>query len=296
MTAHAATPHKTFSPARVTALASNTVLELFRLKIFYFLLLFGMGAMGCSLFFVNLTFQGQFQMLKDVCLGAMSIFTWLLAILPTAMLLPKDIEDRTLYTILAKPVPRFEYLLGKLLGILVLLAIATLLMSLLFAGILYGHLQSAIADTIRHTQPDALDAAIKELRDSAFNINLVPGILLIFIKASLCASLTLMISTFSTSWIFTVIISVTAYFIGSVQGLARAVWQEHSTSMSVLNSYFLEAISIFFPDLQIFNLVDDIVVGTAVPLMIFLKAAALGLGYTSLYLIIAYIMFAWKEL
>ena len=57
-------------------------------------------------------------MLKDVSLGAMSIFTWLLAVLATAMLLPKDIEDRTLYTILAKPVPRFEYLLGKLLGVL----------------------------------------------------------------------------------------------------------------------------------------------------------------------------------
>ena len=63
-------------------------------------------------------------MLKDVSLGAMSIFTWLLAVLATAMLLPKDIEDRTLYTILAKPVPRFEYLLGKLLGVLALLFVA----------------------------------------------------------------------------------------------------------------------------------------------------------------------------
>ena len=60
-------------------------------------------------------------LLKDVSLGSMSIFTWLLGVLSTAMLLPKDIEDRTLYTILAKPVPRFEYLLGKLLGVFVLL-------------------------------------------------------------------------------------------------------------------------------------------------------------------------------
>ena len=62
----------------------------------------------------------------------MSIFTWLLAVLATAMLLPKDIEDRTLYTILAKPVPRFEYLLGKFLGVLLLLFIALSLMSVVF--------------------------------------------------------------------------------------------------------------------------------------------------------------------
>ena len=222
----AATQHKTFSFGRVRAIASNTVLEMVRLKIFYFLLLFALAIIGSSVFLVNLTFQEQFQILKDVSLGAMSIFTWLLAVLPTAMLLPKDIEDRTLYTILAKPVPRFEYLLGKLLGILVILAIATVVMSALFLGILYGHLQTAIADTIRGTPPSELDAALKAVHEAAFNINLLPGIVVIYVKAALCASLTLLISTFASSWIFTVIVSVMVYFIPEhVQGLAREVWQ-----------------------------------------------------------------------
>ena len=66
-------------------------------------------------------------MLKDVCSGAMSIFTSLLAIFVTANFLPKDLEDRTLYNSV-KPVPRFVYLLGKLLGIILLLALFTLLM------------------------------------------------------------------------------------------------------------------------------------------------------------------------
>ena len=113
-----ATQHRFFSPARVAAIASNTLLELVRLKVFYFMLLFALLIIGSSAFMAKFTFQEQFQVLKDVSLGAMSIFTWLLAVLATAMLLPKDIEDRTLYTILAKPVPRFEYLLGKLLGVL----------------------------------------------------------------------------------------------------------------------------------------------------------------------------------
>ena len=185
---------------------------------------------------------------------------------------------------------------GSSLGILVLLVIATLLMSALFLGILYGHLQTAIADTIRGTPPSELDAALKAVHDAAFNINLLPGIIVIYVKAALCASLTLLISTFASSWIFTVIVSIMVYFIGHVQGLAREVWQQQHGSLSVLTSDFLAVVSIFFPDLQIFSLVDDVVVGTAIPLGILLKAVGLGLGYTSLYLFVAYIMFAWKEL
>ena len=122
-----------------------------RLKVFYFLVLFGVLVIGSTLFMVKFTFQEQFQMLKDVSLGAMSIFSWLLAVLATAMLLPKDMEDRTLYTILAKPVPRFEYLLGKLLGVLALLAVAIALMSVVFVVVLYSRQQTVLAETAQTT-------------------------------------------------------------------------------------------------------------------------------------------------
>ena len=90
-----------FSAARVWAISGNTLTELVRLKVFYFLLLFALVIIGSSLFMIQFTFQQEFQVLKDASLGAMTIFTSLLAILATANLLPKDIEDRTLYTILA---------------------------------------------------------------------------------------------------------------------------------------------------------------------------------------------------
>src|SRR5438067_1297516 len=137
MTELAVTPHRAFSPARIRAISATTLLELVRLKVFYFLLVFALLIIGSSAFTARLSFQEQFQVLKDVSLGAMSIFSWLLAVLATAMLLPKDIEDRTLYTILAKPVPRFEYLLGKFLGVLLLLFIALSLMSAVFVVVLY---------------------------------------------------------------------------------------------------------------------------------------------------------------
>lgn len=291
--------HKAFSIARLWAIASNTLLELVRLKVFYFMLLFALLIIGSSAFMVKFTFQQQFQVLKDVSLGAMSIFTWLLAVLSTAMLLPKDIEDRTLYTILAKPVPRFEYLLGKLLGVLLLLALAISLMSILFVMVLYAREQTVIAETRRATDPDQVEAAIQQVRASTFTANLLPGITIIYLKSAVCAASTLLVSTFASSSIFTIIVSVMIYFIGHVQPIAREYWLTQSTGgpqSTALLKVFLGFVALVFPDFQIFNLVDDIVVGTAIPLAMFLKTATLALGYIGIYTLVGYLLFAQKEL
>src|ERR1700749_3134432 len=97
--------HRAFSISRILAITANTLTELTRLKVFYVLLLFGLLLIGSSIFMAQFAFQQEFQILKDVSLGAMSIFTSLLAIVATARLIPQDTEDRTVYTILAKPVP-----------------------------------------------------------------------------------------------------------------------------------------------------------------------------------------------
>ncbi|MEP6603692.1 MAG: ABC transporter permease subunit [Spartobacteria bacterium] len=138
-----------FSFARVFALASNTLTDLTRQKVFYFILVFALILIGSSIFMARFSFQQEFQILKDVSLGTMSILSSLLAILATARLLPQDIEDRTAYTILAKPVPRFEYLLGKLLGVLALLGLSLLIMSALFFAVLYAREQTVLHETAR---------------------------------------------------------------------------------------------------------------------------------------------------
>ena len=287
--------HVFFSPARIWAIATNTLLELVRLKVFYFLLIFGFLLIGLGAIAPEFNFQEQFQLLKDVSLGSMSIFTWLLSVLATAMLLPKDIEDRTLYTILAKPVPRFEYLIGKLLGVLLLLLISTVIMAAVFALALYCRQQMAIADTVRNASPDQVQDAIREIRASTFTFSLIPAIVIIYVKAALFAALTLFISTFASSWIFTIIVSIACYFIGSLQGIAREVWLG-SAATGPLRRIFLALVALVFPDLQLFNLVDDIVAGNSISLVLFGKTAALGGLYTCIYLLVAYFVFASKEL
>jgi ABC-type Na+ efflux pump permease subunit len=290
--------HRPFSFLRVAAITGNTFTELVRLKVFYFLLIFALLLIANSLFLARLSFQQEFQVLKDVSLGAMSIFSSLLAIVATAQLIPRDLEDRTIYTILAKPVPRYEYLMGKLAGVLLLLALSILAMSALFLALLFVREHILVNETLRATaslRPEQIQEALRSLKASAFNANLFPGIVIIYLKAALLAALTLLISTFASSNIFTIVVMVFIYFIGHLQATAREYClQGHSGGWLV--KAFLALIALAFPDLQLFNLVDDIVAGTAIPMTLFTQTAVLGCVYTSIYLFLAWVAFQGKEL
>ena len=184
--------------------------------------------------------------------------------------------------------------MGKLLGVLALLAIATALMS---ASSWRCSTPSAVGDRAGRP-PDAGGRAgglaSPEIKAAAFSGSLLPAIIIIYLKAALCASLTLLISTFASSMIFTIIVSVIVYFIGHVQGIAREYWMAEGAGP--MAKVFLSFVALLFPDLQLFNLVDDIVVGTIVPMAMFWKTAGLGVIYILVYLFVGYFIFAGKEL
>src|SRR5437588_2443800 len=290
--------YRPFAFSRIYAITINTVTELTRLKVFYVLLIFGLLLIGSSIFMAQFSFQQEFQILKDVSLGAISIFTSLLAIVATARLLPQDLDDRILYTILAKPVPRFEYIFGKIAGVLLLLAISTLVMGAAFLLVLYIREQAVVHATLQqmsNAPRDQVADAVRIIQSSAFNIDIFPGIVLIYLTACLLAALTLFVSTFATSNIFTIVVMAFIYFIGHLQATAREYWlQEHGGG--VITRVFLAVVTLLFPDLQAFNLVDDIVAGTAISLAVFAKTAVLGLFYTTVYTLLATFVFYGKEL
>ncbi len=268
------------------------------MKVFYFLLIFALLIIGNSAFVAKFSFQEQFQMLKDISLGAMSVFSSILAILATANFLPKDIEDRTIYTILAKPVPRFSYLLGKLVGILLLLALSIALMSVLFFAVLWLREHSVLAETraqLAGADPKELAAALKEITAGTFNANLFPGILIIFVKSALLASLTLFLSTFATSGLFAILMATAIYFIGHLQSTARDFWVAGG-DVHWWSRLLAALVALLFPDLQAFNFVDDVIAGVAIPGAMFAQTLALGGLYVAVYFFLAAIVFAGREL
>jgi hypothetical protein len=287
--------HRAFSFGRVTAITGNTVTGLVRLKIFYGLLLFALLLIGASAFMARMTFQQEFLILKDVGLGAMSIFTSLLAVLAAAQLLPQEIEERTAYTVLAKPVSRFEYLVGKLFGVFLLLALNIIAMAAMFFVVLFLREQTVLTETTRAMSAEQSAEALGSIQAAAFNPNLVSGIAVIYVKACLLASLTLFVSTFASSTIFTFIVMAFVYFIGHLQAIAREYWLQ-TNAAGWLTKSFLALVALIFPDLQLFNLTDDIVAGNAIPLPLLLRTIALGSFYCAFYLALAWAAFFRKEL
>jgi len=290
--------YRKFSFRRIGAIATNTLTELARQKVFYVLLIFALILIGSSVFMARFTFQQEFQILKDISLGAMSIFSSLLAIVATARLISQDVEDRTIYTILAKPVPRFEYVLGKLSGVLLLLAISIATMSILFAAVFYFREQAVLGQTAREMSrapQEQMNDALNAVRVAGLNPDIFCGVLVIFIKACLLAALTLLVSTFATTNIFTISVMVFVYLIGHLQSTAREYWLQQPGAGWVARG-FLAVIALIFPDLQAFNLVDAIVAGVVIPLALFTKTILLGLFYVVIYTLASTFVFYGKEL
>ena len=120
----------------VVAIALNTFREGIRDRILYLLLVFALLLIAASRFLSLLTVGDESKIIKDLGLSAISIFGLLTSVFVGVSLLFKEIERRTVYTLLAKPVSRWQFVAGKYAGLMTILAVNLVLMSALLAAIL----------------------------------------------------------------------------------------------------------------------------------------------------------------
>ncbi len=124
--------------SRITAIASNTFREAVRDRVLYNLILFALIMIGASLLIGQITIAVQRQLLINLGLTSISIFGVLIAIFIGIGLVSKEIDKRTLYTVLTRPVRRWEFILGKFFGLLGTLVVNAGLMSVgFFLALLY---------------------------------------------------------------------------------------------------------------------------------------------------------------
>jgi hypothetical protein len=211
------------------------------------------------------------------------------------------VEDRTLYTILAKPVPRFDYLAGKLLGVLLLVFVSLALMDGLMTVVLHIRTgmvveqQAEMAKAMGWPQ-DAIASLRTETLANGPNASLQGAVFAVFLRASIMASLALLISTFSTSTLFTTIVSFLIYFIGHFQADARDVWlQAGQAGEGVFARLAALLLSLVLPDFQLFNVIDAVIQGEALPLMALGKLTLVGVYYALFFTFASWFIFADKE-
>lgn len=120
----------------VFAIAKNTFREAIRDRILYGFLFFAICLILFSLVLGQLSFNEEVRAAIDVGMAGVSFFAVLMAIFLGITLLHKEIEKRTLYTILSKPISRGTYLIGKFFGLAGTILVQVLLMVLVWIAVL----------------------------------------------------------------------------------------------------------------------------------------------------------------
>ncbi len=288
--------------ARVWVLAAQTLMQLSRMKVFYFLAAFAVIVV-CSNFFNLLQHDlpenygfAVLRAIKSWSFGAMTLFSVVLAVLATSLLLPRDMEDRTLYTILAKPVRRFDYLAGKLLGMLLLLGISLAVMDLMMVGALEWRVAGlarniTVMEEAGRFGADEIAAMRANLDAHRPDWALHGAVAAVWLRAAVLTALTLCLSTIASVTLFTSVCAFLVFFIGHLQadlraGLAAGGWLEQGAALLT---------GLLVPDFQMFNVIDAVIEGASLPWSVFGPLLALGAGHVAVYLAVGWFVFAGKE-
>src|SRR4051794_12726988 len=102
---------------RVAAIAYNTFREAVRDRVLYNLIAFALLMVGAAVLFGQISMGIERIVLVNLGLTALSLFGVVIAIFIGIGLVSKEIEKRTLYTVLTRPVRRYEFILGKFFGL-----------------------------------------------------------------------------------------------------------------------------------------------------------------------------------
>ena len=113
-------------------------------------------------------------------------------------------------------------------------------------------------------------------------------------ESAIMAAVALLVSTFSSSTLFTIVLSSLVYFIGNLIAEGRQFWLEQSDS--VATRIASNVVSVVFPDLRLYGVLDAAVSGQIIPLAIMGKLAAITAIYVGLYTALAWFVFSDKEI
>jgi len=246
---------------KIYSIALNTFREAVRDRILYLLLVFSLLMIICSRVISLLTIGSEEKIVKDIGLSAINIFSVLIAVFVGVGLVFKEIEKKTIYTIVSKPIERYQFIVGKYLGLTATILINMIIMTAVFYVVM----------------------VIQGYSD----FNLGKAIILTFFEILVVTAVAVLFSSFSTP-ILSSVFTVSIYIVGHL-----------SWSFLLLRNYMKGAsgralctfLYYIFPNLEYFNVRGDVVNKIAIEGGYIFFAAAYGIGWSLILIIIASIIF-----
>jgi Cu-processing system permease protein len=252
--------------SRTMAIALATFHETVRDRLFYLVGFFGVALVGASMVLSPLTVGAQSKIVADVGLGSMALLGLLVVLLVGSNLVRKEMDRRTITTVLTKPVGRTDYLLGKYLGLALTLALMIALMGLIYLG--------AVSMT-------SMEPGLAHL--GAIYLTLLE--LLILTSAAVAFS-------FLVGNALSAVLTAALFVIGH---LLRSLRDFAAMTDGLGQDVIMVAYRIL-PDLEVFNVRAEVVHGDAVGAGLIGMATLYGIGWVVVFLVVARALFDRKEL
>jgi Cu-processing system permease protein len=247
----------------LAAIAANTFRESVRDRVFYNLLLFAVVLVGASLVIGQLAAGQDVKIIKDLGLAAALLFGVGIAIFIGIQLVAREVERRSVYVTLSKPVPRPVYLFGKYLGLLLTLGVNIAVMTAALFTVLFVYWRLTPPGVQAIWTAPALDPA------------LLVALLLIYAELAVVTAIALVFSTYSSALLsatFTSAIWVAGHFVGDLRAL-------DTVGASGATAWAGRLVSWVLPNLALFDVKAEVVHGVPVPAV----QVAYALGYAVAY-------------
>jgi ABC-type transport system involved in multi-copper enzyme maturation permease subunit len=250
--------------------ALNTFREAVRDRVLYNLVFFALLMMAAAVAVGQISIGIEQTVIVSLGLSAISVIGLLISIFIGVALVSKEMDKRTLYALLAKPVRRWEFLLGKFGGLVMTLAVNTAAMA---AGLLLVMLY------VKHSLERG-DAAV------------LVAVYFIWLKLALVVALALLFSCFTTP-LLAILFTVGLYIVGLyVQELRNLPVEVMTPAMAALTRW----LSYLLPNFENFNVMALAAHGRAVPGALILQNTLYTVIYCTIVLTAAAAVFSRRNL
>jgi ABC-type transport system involved in multi-copper enzyme maturation permease subunit len=251
----------------IFVIAKNTLKLEIRDKILYALIAFAVGYVFLMFFLASLLLR-EIPMLKSFGLTGIYFFNAIIAIFLGTTAFYKDIDRKIVYFILAKPVSRAQFLLGKFLGLCFVLLATTLILAIAYFGVIAAN-------------------------QGGFDALGIIAIGMQFLEMALFLAFAMFVSTFSTSLLSIVYTSV-VFFLGHI--VSFLLQDARAINITGIKYRFIQVLYYAFPNLEKFDARNLAVHQVAMPMTAFLFALLYAAAYIAFLLAAGIWIFEKKEL
>ena len=259
--------------------AVNVFKESVRDKVLYSIIAFAILLIASSLLIGNLTAGQDIKIIKDLGLASISIFGLLIAIFIGIGLVWKEVEKRSIYTLLPKPMRRQDFLLGKYCGLVLTLVINISIMTAAFYVVLAFMKQFEPANISVTAAAPATDPAM------------LKAVVLIVLELMLVTAIAVFFSTFSSPFLSALLTAglwVAGHFNADLRNFGAVV-------RSPTLAHVTRAIYYVLPNFAAFDIKSQVVHAQAVPVSYLGVTFAYGLAYIVFVLTGAAMIFSRRD-